>query len=167
MRPSRNFYHDFQEFLDHSSSSIDHYPGAYINIRSNLHIKENQPFINKIVPLFNMLNIDCSEITPNTFFKNPKFITQSRFNENILDIGELFVIMGLFSRIKFIELQQIGNHSVEEIISCTLWKIEIANNYHTKTICVNANEESQDKLESLPEMIDSENFLKDFIMYRR
>lgn len=57
-----------------ASSSISPTPGAHISIKSNLHTKSNQPFSNKIIPLFEMLNvtrisIDCKQIIPHMFFK--------------------------------------------------------------------------------------------------
>ncbi|CAF3099253.1 unnamed protein product, partial [Rotaria sp. Silwood2] len=44
------FCNDFQEFVNLTNSSIYSPAGVHIGARSNLRIKENQPFCNKIVP---------------------------------------------------------------------------------------------------------------------
>ncbi|CAF1038852.1 unnamed protein product [Rotaria magnacalcarata] len=80
---------------------------------------------------------------------------------------QMFLIMNLFSRIKFIELQQISDYSVEPIIRGALWKIQITNNNHLKPLCVHVDEESHDELEKLQKMINSESLLEDYIIYRR
>ncbi|CAF4646875.1 unnamed protein product, partial [Rotaria sp. Silwood2] len=199
--------HDFQEFINLINSSIYSLRGAHISIRSNLHTKENEPFINKIIPLFEMLNvtrlnIDCSQIIPNIFLKilsllpnldsmriisfppseklllineNSKmfylFLGNNKITKlslrDIPNFEQMFLIMNLFSHIKFIELQQISNYNVELIIRCTLWKIQITNNNNLKTLCVNVNEGSHDELEKLQKMINSENLVEDYIIYRR
>jgi len=190
-----------------TSSSNYSLRGAHISIRSNLHTKKNQPFINKIIPLFEMLNvtrlnIDCSQIIANIFLKilsllpnldsmriisfppsEELFLIDGnaqmfyRFLENnkitklslrdIRDIEQMFSIINHFPHIKFIELQQISDCSVELIIRCTFWKLQITNNHHIKTLCVNFDEGSDDQVEKLQEMINSENLLKDYIIYRR
>ncbi|CAF4365997.1 unnamed protein product [Rotaria sp. Silwood2] len=207
IRPSRDLCHDFQEFINLINSSIYSLRGAHISIRSNLHTKENEPFINKIIPLFEMLNvtrlnIDCSQIIPNIFLKilsllpnldsmriisfppseklllineNSKmfylFLGNNKITKlslrDIPNFEQMFLIMNLFSHIKFIELQQISNYNVELIIRCTLWKIQITNNNNLKTLCVNVDEGSHDELEKLQKMINSENLVEDYIIYRR
>jgi len=53
------------------------------------------------------------------------------------------------------------------VVKCTIRKIKENNHDHPMTICIIVYEETHDKVEKLHQMIDSENLLKDYTIYRQ
>ncbi len=43
-------------------TSIDYYPSVELSVRGSVHSKDNQPFIDKISPLFEMIQLTCLDI---------------------------------------------------------------------------------------------------------
>ncbi|CAF2032051.1 unnamed protein product [Rotaria magnacalcarata] len=82
-------------------------------------------------------------------------------------MAHVFFLIDLFERVKFITLQQTSDRDVEQIIRCFLWTLKLEKNHGPMTLCVRADQEPHDKVGKLQKMIDSGNFLKDYIIYRR
>jgi hypothetical protein len=82
-------------------------------------------------------------------------------------MAHISFIIDLFQRVQFITLQRISNYDVELIIQSVLRKIMMDNNHNPMTLCVRIDQAPHDKVEKLQKMIDSGNFLKDYIIYRR
>ncbi|CAF3361183.1 unnamed protein product [Rotaria sp. Silwood1] len=101
----------------------------------------------------------------NLFLKNNKITKLSL--RNISGVENVYLIIDLFPRVQFIALQRVSNVGLKLIIQSTLRRIKENNIRHSMTLCIITVEATNDKVEKLKTMIDSENLLETYQLYRR
>ncbi|CAF0922491.1 unnamed protein product [Rotaria sp. Silwood1] len=186
IRPSRESCYNFQEFKNLTNSFNYTSPGVNVNITKNvtrLVIDCCQMSVNIFIKIFSVLpDLDMISITSlpstvelfisddnsqifNLFLKNNKITKLSL--RNISGVENVYLIIDLFPRVQFIALQRVSNVGLKLIIQSTLRRIKENNIRHSMTLCIITVEATNDKVEKLKTMIDSENLLETYQLYRR
>lgn len=133
-----------------------------------------------LLPNLDLLKIRLSSTTEVEFFINnennkklQQFLNNNKITkliiENLTEYDEIYFMINSFPRIKYLMIQIADDLLLESVVEYTIHNIK-ENNHHqhqAMTLCIIAYDEIYDQIKTLHQMIDSNNLLEDYIIFRQ
>lgn len=132
-----------------------------------------------LLPNLDLLKIRLSSTTEVEFFINnennkklQQFLNNNKITkliiENLTEYDEIYFMINSFPRIKYLIIQIADDLLLESVVEYTIYNIKENNHHHqAMTLCIIAYDETYDQIKTLHQMIDSNNLLEDYIIFRQ